>query len=104
MAIIDVAGDLDKSATDVLEFALTSLAVRGKNRVVLNLANVDFICSTSLGMVGRFYRRLQRAGGALVLLQPTDNVRRVITITRLCELIRIVDTEQQAVAEAGGNG
>lgn len=96
--VIDIAGDLDKSAADMLEFALASLAVQGRTRIVLNLANVDFVCSTSLGMIGKFHRRLAAQQGCLVLLQPTENVQRVLTITRLADLLKIHHDEATAVA------
>jgi anti-sigma B factor antagonist len=61
------------------------------NRLVVDLADTEFIDSTGLGVLIRALKRLRHRGGDLVLRSPRPNARKVLKITSLDRVIKIVD-------------
>ena len=56
---------------------------RRRTRIVVDLAGVDFIDSTGLGVVVGGLKRVRAQDGALVLARAEPQVRKVFEITRL---------------------
>jgi len=74
-----------------------TLAGIGRNRLALNLAAVEFLPSMALGKLVMLNRKVQAAGGKLVLCQISPTARAILEATRLDELFAICATEQEAV-------
>lgn len=66
-------------------------------RVVLDLAQVDYIDSTGLGQVVIGFTSMQRAGGALKLLNLNRRNIELLILTKLSTVFEIYDEEQEAV-------
>ena len=91
-ALIALTGELDLSATPLLEEEIGRLAEDdGVRRVVLDLRELDFMDSTGLRMVALAERSLSAAGRPLVLVRGRDAIHRVFAITRMDEHLSFVD-------------
>jgi anti-anti-sigma factor len=55
-------------------------------RLVLELAELDFIDDSGLGLLVGAYKRLRQQDGSLVLRNPTESVRRVFRVTGVADL------------------
>jgi anti-sigma B factor antagonist len=66
--------------------------------IILDLAGVDFIDSSGLGLVVRFLNRARSAGGGLKLCAVPARVAEVLRITNLAPIFESWPTEAEAIA------
>ena len=59
--------------------------------VVVDLADVEFLDSSALGMLVKALKRARAAGGDLALTRPQPRVWKVFEVTRLDEVFAVVD-------------
>ncbi len=70
----------------------------GKKHVVLDLGNVTLMNSSGLGMLIGGYTTMANNGGELRLAAVTDNVRKLIEITKLHTIFTPFASVDEAVA------
>ena len=66
----------------------------GRRKILLNFKNVEFLSSAALGKLITLNRKLQSAGGKLVLGEIDPQIYEVFEITKLHKLFTIVKDEQ----------
>ena len=76
---------------------ITHLLAEGRNKIVLDLANVDYIDSTGLGNVVISYTQVQKTGGALKLLHLNKRNVELLALTRLHTIFEVFAEETDAV-------
>jgi anti-sigma B factor antagonist len=70
---------------------------QGNNRIILNLADVDFIHSAGLGELVRTLASVRSHSGQLKLVNPSENVHKLLRITRLDHVFDIENDEARAL-------
>ena len=84
-----------------------TMAVRNKVRdilksdgkkIVLNLANVNYIDSSGIGELVSTYTTVANSGGQLKLLSLTKKIQELLAITKLLTVFQVFDNEQSALA------
>jgi len=85
---------------NVLEPELTMLAAAHQNRLVLDMKDVQMVASVGLGMLVQLNRTLKAGGGKFVLANLSDNIKKVMKLTRLDSGLTIVATVQDGIAKA----
>jgi anti-sigma B factor antagonist len=80
-----------------LREAVRSLVADGKKKIVLNLAEVDYIDSSGVGELVGCFTTVRNAGGELKLLNLTQKVHDVLHVTKLYTVFDIRDDEFTAV-------
>ncbi len=87
---ISLAGDLDPATAPTLEAAIAAaLADPSVSRIVLDLGAVKFLDSSGLRVFVTTREELAGRNGHLVLRNASSNVRRLLDITGLGEVIDI---------------
>jgi anti-sigma B factor antagonist len=66
-------------------------------RIVLNLADVNYIDSGGLGTLVALYATAQNAGGSIKLANLTPRVDDVLQVTKLVTIFQIYDSEEAAL-------
>jgi anti-sigma B factor antagonist len=74
------------------------LVGEGQKKIVLNLAEVNYIDSSGLGELVSAYTAVKNAGGELKLLNLTSKVRDLLVITKLVTVFDVKDDEASAVS------
>jgi anti-sigma B factor antagonist len=69
----------------------------GRDKVILNLKQVDYIDSTGLGTMVICFTRLQKAGGALKLVNLNRRNIELLLLTKLSTVMQIFGDEQESV-------
>lgn len=80
-----------------LRMAVRGLVAEGKKKIILNLAEVDYIDSSGVGELVGSFTTVRNAGGELKLLNLTQKVHDVLHVTKLYTVFDIKDDEFQAV-------
>ena len=70
----------------------------GGKKIVLNLAEVNYIDSSGVGELVSTYNTVAKYGGQLKLLSLTKKVREVLTIMKLLTVFQAYDSEPATVA------
>ena len=76
---------------------ITQLLAEGRNQIVLDLQNVDYIDSTGLGNLVISYTQVKKAGGALKLLNLNKRNVELLALTRLHTIFEVFGEETEAV-------
>ena len=69
----------------------------GRRKVLLNFQNVEFMSSAALGKLITLHRKLQQAGGKLVLCKIAKDILDVFRITKLDKILDIKPDEQSGL-------
>ena len=76
---------------------ITQLLAAGRNQIVLDLENVDYIDSTGLGNLVISYTQVKKTGGALKLLHLNKRNVELLALTRLHTIFEVFGEETEAV-------
>jgi anti-sigma B factor antagonist len=80
-----------------LRDAVRGLIADGKKKIILNLADVDYIDSSGVGELVGCFTTVRNAGGELKLLNLSQKVQDVLYVTKLYTVFDIRDDEFTAV-------
>ena len=101
--ILDLNGQIRLGETNVnLHNAIRQLVDSGEKNVLLNLAGVSHIDSSGLGELVASYTTIERSGGVLKLLNLSEKVIDLMTITKLFTVFDVYENEQTALQSFGG--
>lgn len=94
--LVVLSGRLDVHAAADVRNALHEAVDRGTGELVLDLAALESVDASGLGVLLGAHRRAQRAGRCLVLADVPDPVGRMLFMTRLDKILRLRRTERCA--------
>jgi anti-anti-sigma factor len=90
-------GRLDITGAGVIDLQFSAIA--GSHRgVLVDLTNVSFLASIGIRTLLLGAKAVQRRGGTFVLLNPADEVEKVLEVTGVTELMPIFHDNDAALA------
>ena len=95
-AVVSLEGEVDLYTAPELKQELHRLVGEGAKRIVIDMTATTFIDSTTLGVLLSVVKRVRPEGGAVVLVCPDRNVKRIFEITLLDRVFTIVGTREEA--------
>jgi anti-sigma B factor antagonist len=98
VAVVDVSGEVDIGTCGLLRDRLL-LAVTDELRhsLVVNLAAVNFIDSTGIGVFVGVWHRIQASQGIMALAELSPRAHTVFSVAGLTKMLSIYPTEEEAV-------
>jgi anti-sigma B factor antagonist len=93
--IVTLSGELDVTDAARVAAALTAVAASGP-QIIVDLADLEFIDSSGLAALVRARRQATNAGFDLLLAAPTQQVRRMLAITRLIDFFTVHNCVEEA--------
>lgn len=84
-AFLEVAGDIDAESAVELRDVLESLHL--DKQVVIDMAGVEFMDSSGIKVLLDRMVRIRAGGGSVCISRPSRQVRRVVEITGLAEVL-----------------
>lgn len=98
IAIIDFSGKITLGeGSSTLRKMIRDLVEGGRTKILLNLADVDYIDSSGIGELVGAYTTVRNASGELKLVYLTKRVHDLIQITRLFTVFDVQPDEGAAV-------
>jgi anti-sigma B factor antagonist len=76
-------GEMDAGTIDVFRAAITELRDAGREQVILDLGELDFIDSTGLGALVAALKRFRDVGGDVTLVDVRPRVTKLLELTGL---------------------
>jgi anti-sigma B factor antagonist len=98
VSILDVKGRIVLGdEIHQLRDAVRELLKQDKKKIILNLADVDYIDSSGVGELVGSFTTVRNAGGELKLLNLSEKVKDILYVTKLYTVFDIKDDEFHAV-------
>jgi len=72
-----------------------------EGHVLVDFSKINFIDSTGIGELVGYLGQFRDRRRKLILINPTDRIRKLLEVARLAELFPIYDTVERAVAAEG---
>jgi anti-sigma B factor antagonist len=91
--VVEVSGELDMATAPVLARRLADLP-DGTGRVTLDVSRLEFCDSSGMSVFVDCQRRVAARGGSVVLRRPSDNMRRLLSLTGLDALLETSAVEK----------
>ena len=98
VTIIDLAGSIKLGEGTVELRDAIRKAPGDAPRVLLNLAQVDYLDSAGLGELVGSYTSIAGRGGSVKLLHPQKKLTSLLSLTKLYTIFESFDDEAKAVA------
>jgi anti-sigma B factor antagonist len=99
VTIVDLSGQIKLGeGTSVLRDTVKDLLGKGQKKILLNLGDVDYVDSVTVGVLISALTSVRNQGGELKLLHVTKKVRAVLQITKLDTVFHVLDDETAAIA------
>src|SRR5262249_34294605 len=93
-----VSPHLDEENIQILGEQLFALVDKeGKKKVLLNFENVVFVSSGALGKLFTLNKKLQAAGGKLVMCNIAKEILEIFVVTKLDKFFRIYPDQYTAL-------
>ncbi|HXS01056.1 MAG TPA: STAS domain-containing protein [Pyrinomonadaceae bacterium] len=99
VTVLDLSGKITIGEGSVaLRTAIRRLLEEGKKRILLNLAQVSYIDSSGIGELVSSYTAINKEeGGQLKLLNLTQKIKDLLTITKLLTVFDVYESEADAL-------
>ena len=99
VSILDLSGKIVLGEGDMqIKDRIRDLLADGQKRILLNLADVNYIDSAGLGALISSYTTTRRDGGNLKLVNLTKRIQDLLAITKLITVFDTFEDEKEAVA------
>ena len=97
VTVLDLSGKITLGeASGKLRSAVQD-ALSSSKKILLNLADVNYIDSAGLGELVSAFTTVKNAGGELKLVHLTKKVRDLLVITKLLTVFDVKESEQDAL-------
>lgn len=100
---IDIEGDLlgQDNEADIIRYVEQQLP-QHIVFVAVDISRVPYMNSSGLTVLIRLLTRFRNRNGDLVLIQPSDSVKKLLLITKLNQIFHIFDAKEAATAYLAG--
>ena len=96
--VVDISGRIVLGEGGSLRDAINAVLFGGEKKLLLNLAEVDYIDSTGLGELINTHTTVLKHDGHIQFVKLTNKVRDLLQITKLYTVLDIKDDEAEAIA------
>lgn len=97
IAIIDLQGEINAFAEDVLNKAYDEAVSPRPEMVVLNFRQVEYMNSTGIALIVSLLKRARQSNCPLVACNLSEHYREIFQITRLTDFLRLFPDEASAL-------
>lgn len=100
--IIRLAGELDHHTAEQVRRAIESEFSKGiYEHLVFNMADLDFMDSSGLGVILGRYKMVSERGGKMTLCNMRPSIHRLMEMSGMFRILSIYDDERSAISACG---
>ena len=94
--ILRLSGDLigENSGTNLLDTVSTTIQQNVMN-CVIDISELRYINSSGIGVLITILTKFRNKGGEVYLMKPSDNVQKLLVITKLNAIFQIIKSESE---------
>jgi anti-sigma B factor antagonist len=97
--ILDCSGKITLGeGTMAVRNTVRDILKNNGKKIILNLAEVNYIDSSGIGELVSTYSTVSNNGGQLKLLNLTKKIQELLAITKLLTVFQVFESEQTALA------
>jgi anti-sigma B factor antagonist len=98
VVILDLKGKiLIGEGIDDLRKTINATIEEKETKLLLNFKDVPYLDSTGLGEVVRSYTSVKKEGGMVKIVNLTNNVRDLLSVTKLITVFETFEDEESAI-------
>jgi len=97
-AVVELHGSARMADCDLMREAIDELTGGQASPIVLDMTDLDFICSVGLGAIIAGHLKTRDYEGRIHLVAPQPSVLKLLETTRLTEVFPIFTTVEEALA------
>ena len=102
VTVMDLSGRITLGEGSIaLREAVREALAAGSKKILLNVADVNYVDSAGLGELVGAYTSVKNAGGNLKLLNISKKIKDLLVITKLVTVFEVRDNEKEAIATFG---
>lgn len=98
--VICAHGVAGMNDAESMQTVIEDLADKQTTIIILDMSDLDFICSAGLGAIITGYLRLRHCGGDIRLVNPNSSIQHLLETTRLTRLFSVFSTVDIALAQS----
>ncbi len=99
VTVLDLKGRLVlEEGVPLLRERIERLVAEGRKDILVNLGEVTYVDSCGIGLLIAKLVSVRRTGGDVRLMRLTPRSRHLLEITKLLEVFRVYDSEDEAIA------
>ncbi|HTP20944.1 MAG TPA: STAS domain-containing protein [Solirubrobacteraceae bacterium] len=95
LTTLTVTGELDLVSSPVLEREIERANGLDTDLILLDLRGLEFMDSTGLHLLVKAHQSAEQAGHRLALTKGSEQVQRLLDLTGVGELVRIVESPEE---------
>jgi anti-anti-sigma factor len=96
-AVVHLDGRLDLVSAGETKRRLVEAVEGGQRRLVVDMADVDFVDSSGLGAIIGVLKAARQAGGDVRIARPTSQLQSILELTMLDRVLRPYETVEEAL-------
>lgn len=102
IALLQIGGYIDNVTSAHLEVAVDDVIAQGMGKLIVDLANVNYISSAGWGVFLGRIKGLREKGGDLVLTQMIPDVADVFELLEFHRVLKVFETTEEALSHFEG--
>lgn len=98
VCVVRVSGELDGAASAEFRNALVAVCATGRDRIAIDLSDVDYIESLAIGALIETHAAVLACGGQMGVACARSDIARILRLSGLGHVVPVFDTVDSAVA------
>jgi len=96
---LEISGDLigENNGPGLIEL-LNDQINEGITKCIIDISDVRYMNSSGIGVLITILTKLRNKDGEVVLLNPSEQVKKLLVITKLNNIFTIYDSKEEAIA------
>ena len=96
--VIELKGSIQQEETDSLESMIHDLYTSGQKYLVIDLKNVQNLCSSALGILVTYKKIFQEENGDIKLVMDSPTLKHLFHVTMLDNVFEMSESAGEAIA------